>query len=80
MDAFDRAGGREGVGFPATGGPGGGEAKDGAKAFPPGQKAVTHSLVDEGGVGLLGDQTVQGLFDHGQAGFPIGLGFHGALI
>jgi len=65
VNAFDRTGGRQGSGFGSPGGPGGGQAEDGAKALPPGEETITHGLVNQGRVGVLGNQAIQGFFDHG---------------
>jgi len=76
VDAFDGTGGRKGEGFRASGGSCGGQAEDGAKAFAAGEEAVPHGLMDEGGMGFGRNETIEGLFDHGKAGFPVSLCVH----
>ena len=80
VDAFDGAGDGQGGCLIAAGSAGGGEAEDGAETFTPSEEAIAHGLVNECWVGLFGDEPIQGLFDHRQAGFPIGLRLHGAMI
>ena len=76
MNAFDGAGGGEREGFGPAGGPSGGEAEDRAKPFASCEETVAHGSVDEGGLSLGGDQSIEGFFHQGKAGFPVGLWIH----
>ena len=73
MDAFDGASGGEREGLFSSNSPSGGEAEDGAKPFASCEKTVAHSAVDEGGLSLGGDKSIEGFFHQGKAGFPVGL-------
>ncbi len=76
VNAFDGASGGEREGFFPSHSPSGGEAEDGAEAFAACKKTVAHGSVDEGGLGLGGDQSIEGFFHQGKAGFPVGLWIH----
>ena len=76
VDALHGAGGGEGEGFRSSGSPGRGQAEDGAESFSAGQQAVAHGFVDEGGMGLGGDEAIERLFHQRKTGFPIGLRIH----
>ena len=73
MDAFDGASGGEREGFFPSHSPSGGEAENGTQAFASCEKTVAHGSVNEGGLSLSGDQSIQGFFHQGKAGFPVGL-------
>ncbi len=65
VDAFHRAGGRQGRGFQPSRGPGRGKTENGTKAFSTGEETVAHCLVDESRMAVPGNQAIQRLFDHG---------------
>ncbi len=76
VNALDGASGGEREGFFPSHSPSGGEAEDGAEAFAACKKTVAHGSVDEGGLGLGGDQLIESFFHQGKAGFPVGLWIH----
>ena len=76
VDAFDSASGGEREGLFSSNSPSGGEAEDGAKPFASCEKTVAHGSVDERGLSLGGDQSIEGFFHQGKAGFPVGLWIH----
>jgi len=76
VNAFDGASGGNCEGLISSNSPSGGEAEDGAKPFASCEKTVAHSAVDEGGLSLGGDKSIEGFFYHGEAGFPVGLWIH----
>ena len=76
MDAFHSASGGNCERLVSPNSPSGGEAEDGTQAFASCEKTVAHGAVDEGGVGLGGDKSIEGFFHQGKAGFPIGLWIH----
>jgi len=80
VDTFHGTGGGQGRGFRPSRSPGGGQTEDRPEPFSSGEEAVAHGLMDERRVGVYRNEPIEGLFDHGQAGFPVGLGFHGGLI
>ena len=61
VDALDGAGQRQGVGFVAAAGRGGGQAQGGADAFAAGKQRVAHGAVDGGRFGRRrGQEPIQG--------------------
>ena len=76
MNAFDGASGGNCKGLFSSNGSSGGEAEDRAKAFAPCEKTIAHGAVNEGWIGLGGDELIEGFFDQGKAGFPEGLRVH----
>jgi hypothetical protein len=76
VNAFDGASGGNCKGFFSTNGSSGGEAEDRAKAFAPCEKTIAHGAVNEGWIGLGGDELIESFFDQGKAGFPEGLRVH----
>jgi len=76
VDAFNGASRGNCEGFFPSNSPSGGEAEDGTQAFAACKKTVAHGSVDEGGLGLGGDQLIEGFFHQGKAGFPVGLWIH----
>ena len=80
VNAFDGAGGGNCKGLFSANGSSGGEAEDRAKAFAPCEKTIAHGTVNEGWIGLRGDELIEGFFDQGKAGFPEGLRVHGGEI
>ena len=76
VNAFDGASGGNCKGLFSANGSSGGEAEDRAKTFAPCEKTVAHGTVNEGWVGLGGDELIEGFFDQGKAGFPEGLRVH----
>ena len=76
VNAFNGASGGNCKGLFSTNGSSGGEAEDGAKAFAPCEKTIAHGAVDEGWIGLGGDELIEGFFDQGKARFPEGLRVH----
>jgi hypothetical protein len=80
VNAFDGASGGNCKGLFSANGSSGGEAEDWAKAFASSKKTVAHGTVNEGRIGLKGDELIEGFFDQGKAGFPEGLWVHGEEI
>ena len=80
VNAFDGAGGREGIRLFATDGTSRRQAEDGAQTFSSGQQAVAHGAVNEGRIGLGGDEAIERFFDQGEAGFPKCFGVHQGKI
>jgi hypothetical protein len=76
VNAFDGASGGNCKGLFSPNGSGGGQAEDRAKAFAPCEKTIAHGAVNEGWIGLGGDELIEGFFDQGKAGFPEGLRVH----
>lgn len=76
VNAFDGASGGNCKGFFSPNGSSSGQAEDRAKAFAPCEKTVAHGAVNEGWIGLGGDELIEGFFDQGKAGFPEGLRVH----
>ena len=76
VNAFNGASGGTCKGLFSTNGSSGGEAEDRAKAFAPCEKTVAHGAVNEGWIGLGGDELIEGFFDQRKAGFPEGLRVH----
>ena len=76
VNAFDGASGGNCKGLFSSNGSSGGEAEDRAKAFAPCEKTVAHGAVNEGWIGLGGDELIEGFFDQGKTGFPKGLRVH----
>ena len=76
VNAFNGASGGNCKGLFSTNGSSGGEAEDRAKAFAPCEKTIAHGAVNEGWIGLGGDELIEGFFDQGKAGFPEGLRVH----
>ena len=76
VNAFDGASGGNCKGLFSPNGSSGGEAEDRAKAFAPCEKTIAHGAVNEGWIGLGGDELIEGFFDQGKAGFPEGLRVH----
>lgn len=76
VNAFDGASGGNCKGLFSSNGSSSGEAEDRAKAFAPCEKTIAHGAVDEGWIGLRGDELIEGFFDQGKAGFPEGLRVH----
>jgi len=73
VDAFDGASRGEREGLFSSNRPSGGEAEDGTQAFAACEKTVAHGSVNEGGLSLSGDQSIEGFFHQRKAGFPVGL-------
>ena len=73
VDAFDGASGGEREGLFSSNSPSGSEAEDGTQAFASCEKTVAHGSVNEGGLSLSGDQSIEGFFHQRKAGFPVGL-------
>jgi hypothetical protein len=80
VNAFDGASGGNCKGLFSPNGPCGGEAENRAKAFAPCEKTIAHGAVNEGWIGLGGDELIEGFFDQGKAGFPEGLRVHRGKI
>lgn len=76
VNAFDGACGGESEGLVSSHGSCGGKAENGAEAFATCEKTVAHGSVDERGLSLGGDQSIEGFFDQGKAGFPVGRWIH----
>ena len=76
VNAFNGASGGNGKGLFSSNGSSSGEAEDGTKAFAPCEKTIAHGAVDEGWIGLGGDELIEGFFDQGKTGFPKGLRVH----
>jgi hypothetical protein len=76
VNALDGASGGERGGFFPSHSPSGGEAEDGAKPFASCEKTVAHGSVNERGLSLGGDHSIEGFFHQGKAGFPVGLWIH----
>ena len=76
VNAFDGASGGNSDGLVSSHSPSGGEAENGAKPFASCEKTVAHGSVDEGWIGLGGDELIEGFFDQGKARFPEGLRVH----
>jgi hypothetical protein len=76
VNAFDGASGGNCKGLFSPNGSSSGEAEDRAKAFAPCEKTIAHGAVDEGWIGLGGDELIEGFFDQGKARFPEGLRVH----
>lgn len=76
VNAFDGASGGNCKGLFSPNGSGGGQAEDRAKAFAPCEKTIAHGAVNEGWIGLGGDELIEGFFDQGKAVFPEGLRVH----
>ena len=76
VNAFDGASGGNCKGLFSPNGSSGSEAEDRAKAFAPCEKTIAHGAVNEGWIGLGGDELIEGFFDQGKAGFPEGLRVH----
>jgi hypothetical protein len=76
VNAFDCASGGNCKGLFSANGSSCGKAEDGTKAFAPCEKTIAHGAVDEGWIGLRGDELIEGFFDQGKAGFPEGLRVH----
>lgn len=70
VDALHGASGGEGERLFSANGAGGGKAEDGAKAFPAGEEAIAHGLMNEGWMGAWGNEAEQSFFDDGEARFP----------
>lgn len=73
MNAFNGASGGNCEGLASSNSPSGGEAEDGTQAFASCEKTVAHGSVNEGGLSLSGDQSIEGFFHQRKAGFPVGL-------
>jgi len=76
VNAFDGASGRNSEGLFPSHSPSGGEAEDGTQAFAACKKTVAHGSVNERGLSLGGDKSIEGFFHQGKAGFPVGLRIH----
>ena len=70
VNAFDGASGGNSDGLVSSHSPSGGEAENGAKPFASCEKTVAHGSVDERGLSLGGDQSIEGFFHQGKAGLP----------
>ena len=73
MNALDGASGRNCEGFVSSNSPSRGEAEDGSQAFASCEKTVAHGSVNERGLSLGGDKSIEGFFHQRKAGFPVGL-------
>ncbi len=76
VDALDSAGGGKCVRLLASDSLGGGKAEDRSKSFSPREEAVAHRLMDLVGLGLGGDESVEGFLHSGETGFPVVLRIH----
>jgi hypothetical protein len=76
VDALDSAGGGKGARLLASDSLGGGKAEDRSKSFSPREEAVAHRLMDLVGLGLGGDESVEGFLHSGETGFPVVLRIH----
>ena len=76
VNAFDGASGGNCEGLVSSNSPSGGEAEDGTQAFASCEKTVAHGSVNEGGLSLGGNQSIEGFFHQRKAGFPVGLWIH----
>jgi len=76
VDTLDSAGGGKSMGLLASDSLGGGKAEDGSKSFSSSEEAVAHRLMDLVGLGLGGDESVEGFLHIGEAGFPVVLRIH----
>jgi len=65
VDTLDRAGGGKCARLLASNGLGSGKAEDGSKSFSPREEAVAHRLMDLVGLGLGGDESVEGFLHSG---------------
>jgi hypothetical protein len=73
VDAFHSASGGNCERLVSPNSPSGGEAEDGTQAFASCEKTVAHGSVNEGGLSLSGDKSIEGFFHQRKAGFPVGL-------
>jgi len=76
VNALDSAGGGKSVRLLTSDSLGSGKAEDGSKPFSSSEEAVSHRLVDLVGLGLCGDEAVEGFLNSGEAGFPVVLWLH----
>ena len=76
VNAFDSAGGGKSVRLLTSDSLGSGKAEDGSKSFSSSEEAVAHRLMDLVGLGLGGDEAVEGFLHSGEAGFPVVLRIH----
>jgi hypothetical protein len=76
VDTLDSASGGKSVRLLASDSLGGGKAEDGSKSFSSSEEAVAHRLMDLVGLGLGGDEAVEGFLHSGEAGFPEVLRIH----